>query len=440
MSGGYRAGSGGGGGYLCQNDTVTATNNTNLGCGGGPRLIYFRGDSASEPTSSSSAQSTVGGGGNGGEGFFSNIGSFADIYSGYACGGGGGINSNLGSNHVPVVVWGAGGKAGCYSAGRGSNKSTRLNNTSLNSTTATNDFNGGSGVNGFGGGGGGTDPEDMSAGRGGDGIVIIRFTLPDANCPNDDSATVASLPVACIAKLRITAGDTSPSTADARTSDVVNAPISFSDSNTVVTIISAVSGITTTIVNNRIVASVSSPTSSLIGGTYPVGYRLTSGSSTSSSYLLITVRDPGQRTQVRVPVDPRDRTVRLPRIVLGSIQAVQVCVTPQANSNYPTLPVVSLASNNGGTTADSPNGNNLRMQGTAESITANIGLINLTSAQSRLIRNGASLTLDINVSNTSTGGNGSCDFGTDSTMTLFPLKMTQVRTFSIQPKNGRQGN
>ncbi len=212
-SGATDAGSGGGGGgNSCQNDTATASNNTGAGCGGAPRTIFFQGDSNATPTSSSSNQSSLGGGGNGGEGLYSNIGSFAGIYSAYSCGGGGGINSNLGGTHTPTIVWGAGGKAGCYSAGKGSNKSTRYNNASANSSTRTNDFNGSSGVDGFGGGGGGTDPEDMVAGRGGDGVVILRFSLPDPRCPNDHSDATVTPPVACIAKIHITAGDTAVST------------------------------------------------------------------------------------------------------------------------------------------------------------------------------------------------------------------------------------
>lgn len=429
-SGGYRAGSGGGGG---------------AGQGGAPRLIYFMGDSANTPTSTTASdrQSTLGGGGRGGAGIYSNIGSFSNIYSAYACGGGGGLNSNLGraDNGAPfsdiTTVWTAGGKAGCYNGGQGSNRSTRRSNTASNSNTPSADFNGTSGVNGFGGGGGGTDPEDMSAGRGGDGVVILRLTLPDSRCPYNAS-TVVTVPLACTARLRITAGDTAASTKSNRTSAVAAAPISYGTDTTTVSIVTNVSGIDTQIEDNKIVVSVSSSTSTLIGGTYPITYRLTNGSLTSDSFLLVTVRDPGQRTQVRVPVDPRDKTVRIPRIVVGNVQAVQVCVSPRTNATYSSEISATLVSNSSGSLADSPSGTNLRIRGTSESITANIGFINLTTSDQRLIKSGVPLVLDINVSNTTTGGNGACDFGTDSTMTLFPLKLTHTRTLNVPLKNGRQ--
>ena len=71
------------------------------------------------------------------------------------------------------------------------------------------------------------------------------------------------------------------------------------------------------------------------------------------------------------------------------------------------------------------------MQGTVDSVTANIKLINLTTSQRRLINSGVPIVLDINVSNTSTGGNGACDFGTDSTMTIYPLRMSQIRSYDL---------
>jgi hypothetical protein len=132
--------------------------------------------------------------------------------------------------------------------------------------------------------------------------------------------------------------------------------------------------------------------------------------------------------------------VILPKIILGQVSAVQVCITPKSSSDYPVLPKVELVRNPGDATVDSVNGKNLRMVGTSSSIKANLELIRLTSEQQRLIRNGKSIELEINVSNTAVGGNGSCEFGTDSVMTVFPLKLTQVRSFTVLPKNGRQNS
>ncbi len=193
-------------------------------------------------------------------------------------------------------------------------------------------------------------------------------------------------------------------------------------------------GLNATIENNKIVTSVTSATSSLIGGTYPITYRLTTDTVTSDSYLLVTVRDPAQKTPVRVPVDPRKKTLRLPKIILGQVRALQVCLTPQGPGGASDTPTVRLASNPGNSIVDTTTLNNLRMRGTSDSITANIGVIDLTTSQSRLLKGGKSVVLDVNVSKTSTGGNGACDFGTDSTMTLYPIGLTQVRKTQVVAK------
>ena len=77
------------------------------------------------------------------------------------------------------------------------------------------------------------------------------------------------------------------------------------------------------------------------------------------------------------------------------------------------------------------------MQGTAESITANINLIRLNSPSGRLIKKLSPIQLDVNISNTSVGGNGACDFGTDSIMTIYPIGLTQTRSLDVTLKNGR---
>jgi hypothetical protein len=330
-----------------------------------------------------------------------------------------------------------GGPGGCPDAGRGSDIGVYIGDYgdagASPATTST------SGLNNFGHGGGGTDPESTVAARGGNGVVVIRFITEDPNCPNNGQLhpNSSAFPIACIAHLKITAGVTSDVSRDSRSIAVLNSPISYSNSGDTVSLITQIPLLEVSIWNGRVLAKVVSSTSPLIGGTYPIMYQIDSGGASSRSFVLITVRDPAQHTQTKVPIDPREKTVRLPKIILGRVQAVQVCVTPRS---YSTTPTVELQQNPGETFTDSPNQNNLRMQGSSQSIVQNIGFINLTTNQSRLIKNGVPITLDINVSNTAVGGNGSCDFGTDSIMTIYPLKLTQVRSFTVLPKNGRQNN
>jgi len=329
-----------------------------------------------------------------------------------------------------------GGAGGCADAGRGSD---RLVDSGFGASSQSNAT---SGLNNFGHGGGGTDPESTVAGRGGNGVVIIRYITEDPNCPNDgqNNPDTNQYPIACIAKLRITAGDTADESRSARSVAVLSSPISYSQSGDTVSIVTTVNGLNVSIWNNRVLAKVESSSSSLVGGTYPIMYRITSGANTSESFVLITVRDPAQRTQTRVPVDPRDTSVVLPRIVLGQVNALQVCVSHRASGDYPVSRKVELIQNPGNATVDSLDGKNLRMVGNSSSIYANSQFIRLTNEQQRLIQQGKSIQLDVNVSNTAVGGNGSCEFGTDSTMTVYPLKLTQVRAFTVLPKNGRENN
>ena len=81
----------------------------------------------------------------------------------YGGGGGGGVNHN--GNKQVENGGGAGGKGG---GGKGSDfaSKTRKNNKK---------FTGTSGEKNTGGGGGGTDPECKVAGKGGSGIVVVRY-------------------------------------------------------------------------------------------------------------------------------------------------------------------------------------------------------------------------------------------------------------------------
>ncbi|CAE7548985.1 unnamed protein product [Symbiodinium sp. CCMP2592] len=99
-------------------------------------------------------------GGKGGDGVSSDITGTLKWYGG---GGGGGVNEN--GNHKVDGAGGAGGKGG---GGRGSD---------FGSVSWANwhKFTGTDGEANTGGGGGGTDPESRVAGKGGSGIVVVRY-------------------------------------------------------------------------------------------------------------------------------------------------------------------------------------------------------------------------------------------------------------------------
>ena len=114
-------------------------------------------------------------GGNGGIGIASDITGVSTYYAG---GGGGGINSNdnayigLDSSgnllSTATVQTNGGGQGGLGGGGTGSSYGFR-------SGTQGQFANATSGAPNTGGGGGGTDPEDINAGNGGSGIVILRW-------------------------------------------------------------------------------------------------------------------------------------------------------------------------------------------------------------------------------------------------------------------------
>jgi hypothetical protein len=319
-----------------------------------------------------------------------------------------------------------GGPGGCAGAGRGSNIGVYGPWGASPLSNAT------SGTNNFGHGGGGTDPESTVAGSGGSGVVIVRYVNQDANCPNDHNANGVSTPIACIAAVTISADGNSISTF------VNGSPISYTSSaNTpTVTILNSPTGLTSSVNSGNII--VSAPiSSSLAGGTYPLTYRISEGGNTSDSVLLVTVIDPGQHSPVLVLVDPRATEVVLPEIVVGNINATLVCVTPRSGVSYPNNPVIdvtesvaniskTLYANSGGIRLiDNSNSNapinNLAMQDQVKYIK-----ISKSSLDQYLLPGDASRFIDINVSNTATGGNGSCRGGTISTVELRPLGIDQI--------------
>jgi len=401
--GSYSAGAGGGGAG---------------GTGGNARTINYSGDCATPGCGTS-----AGGGGNGGVGVRSDIRTTGTYTGEFGCGGGGGINNNTGQN-----ISGAGGAAGCSNAGAGSSFGTRLN-----VQNNTNHFNGGSGTSGTGGGGGGTDPEDSTAGTGGSGVVIISYLVEDPQCPNDHSATPSSTPLACNATVTIVAGGGS------RTIDPRIAPISYSDSTTsTATQITPIDSVTISVTTTTFTFSVSDSQSALVGGTYPMLYKLTQASVDKYAYVLVNVADPNQHTPSKIPVDPRSNVVNLPKILVGTPTAVLVCITPQT-TNYSRLPVVRLRSNVGGTTNTTPSTGAIRMVGSRSAIQSNLDQIQVApnASDSRVIPGTASRFLRVNVSNTTVGGNNSCVGGTSSTIELYPVGLARTTSQDITLKNGR---
>lgn len=403
-SGGYRAGAGGGG----------------AGASGGETRVLANGCGAEGCTANRH------GGGHGGAGVTLTISGSSQTYG---CGGGGGVNSN---NRESVTN--GGGNPGCDSAGKGSSWATFNNDDNLTGAGAPTGYaaaRAGSGAAGFGGGGGGTDPEDINSGAGGSGVVIVRYTLVDDNCPNNGTNS-ASAPLACPTTLTVV-GDGSTSTVS-----VLGSPVSFSGSGATLIVRSSpranpTSGnMSVTPSGNNLSVTVP-PGSSLVGGTYPVVYRISqsvSGSTvTSDSYVLVTVQDPGQLTPGTVPLDPRDDGIILPRIELGAAPNVRLCLTLQSNLDQLTLSAGASA----GVNITNEGNNRLILTGTNSDVEAAVnGISIVANPGSVLVPNVTSRNIDVNVSNTNNGGNGSCTFGTSSTITLRNLQLSTSQHLLVE--------
>jgi hypothetical protein len=370
------------------------------------------------------------GGGDGARGIRSAINSLSGTLTEFGCGGGGGVNSN--SN---AQIIGGGGAAGCASAGAGSRYGNLNTNYTTDTTDATiNGYMATSGTNGFGGGGGGTDPEDTRGANGGSGVVVIRYSLVDTNCPNDDNASVTT-PVACPTSVSIQADGASTSV------QVRTSPISFSTSANSPTlsvltrpVANPTSGnLSATVSGANINISVPSG-SSLIGGTYPVTYRLTEGSNTSDSYILVTVEDPTQITPIVIPIDPRAREVNLSKFILGASTNVLVCVLDSDDDSYSSVPQFSIPTpipSVTPSTRSTPNGLSLRGARTqVEPQTSNI-VVSRASGDTRLVPGLNSRFLNVNVSNTANGGNNSCEGGTESTIEIKPIDISLIDVVNL---------
>ena len=168
--------------------------------------------------------------------------------------------------------------------------------------------------------------------------------------------------------------------------------------------------------------------SSLVGGTYPVVYRITQNGITSDSYVLVTVEDPGQLTPGTVPLDPRDDAIILPRIELGASPRVRLCLTLETNTDGLTLAAAATTD----VTITNPTSDRLVLVGTNANVEIAVNNISINAASgATLVPSGTSRTLNVNVSNTNNGGNGSCTFGTSSTINLRELSLSTAQHLRI---------
>jgi hypothetical protein len=445
----YSAGGGGGG---------------SASLGGAARRIPFHGNNGqtnpSNPASFSSCNDggstrgcfTFGGGGDGGAGVVTDIYSTStfDTSFQFGCGGGGGVNNNSNETVTATITGGnleiqggvtsvvnfasgtysGGGSAGCSTSGRGSSYG--------GNSIANNRFNGTSAAVGYGGGGGGTDPESNLSGNGGSGIVVISYFVNNSACPNNGVNATSTRPLACNFTVSIRAGK------DTVTVDARGNPYSYSDTPTTTARITiGVDSITITVSNNQFIIHAPGTNNPLRGGTYPALYSLTTtGTDTSSAYVLVNVTDPDQHTPTKVGINPWVTTFKVPPIVFGTISAVLVCINPRASTvsrygNLPTVTMSSVVSN--ALRTDLPNGG-IKLEGTVESITANASNFRIvkSSSDSRLLPGTADRLFDVNVSNTATGGNGSCTGGSESTLTIYRLNYEKKNTKNLPLKNGKQ--
>jgi hypothetical protein len=168
----------------------------------------------------------------------------------------------------------------------------------------------------------------------------------------------------------------------------------------------------------------------------------TTGTDTSFAYVLVNVTDPAQHTPTRVGINPWVTSMKVPPIVFGTINAVLVCITPRASTvsgygNIPTVTMSTVASN--ALRTNLANGG-IKLEGTVDSITANASNFRIVknSSDKRLLPGSADRIFDVNVSNTATGGNGSCSGGSESTLTLYRLGFSQKSSKNVPLKNGKQ--
>ena len=351
------------------------------------------------------------GGGYGGAGIKSNI---TGAYVEYGCGGGGGINNNTG-----FVVPNGGGLGGCSGAGNGSNFGTFVNNNGSFFAVGS----GTDGTDGTGGGGGGTDPEDIVAGNGGSGIVVIRYLIEDSRCPYDPNyQNMSGGPIACPATLIL------PADGIGRSIALGAAPISYTDIslNPLVTFDSplldldlAVSGETATV---RAV-----PGSPLIGGSYPIPYTITQNEKTSSSYLLVTIIDTRTSVPITLPIDPRSTFANLPTIPLGgdAVKATTVCLISNPDT-YQTTETFTINNTDPARVDVEAEPNGISLTGPSGAVQSQIPNIRIekSPSDSFLLPNASPRSITFNVLSPQNNGGSRCGTGAQHTIQIQPYGLS----------------
>ena len=434
-------GSGGGAGY----DTVvpSATGNTSSIVGATSFVSQGGIAGGTSNTAGGGGGGAAGNGGNasghsGGAGGLAKLNSLTGASICYAGGGGAGYQDN--NNSSTANGGGSGGYCSTATAdevgGHGSDFGTcatvscgspggshAVINSGDSDRTPGNSLPGLDGYPDTGSGGGGTDPDDLLAGNGSNGVVILRWTPQNSACPYNAATVPATYPIACPAAVNVYAGSSA-------SINVKNAPISYADNATTLSVVSTPSGLTQSANSNSgvITVSVSSPTSPLIGGTYPITYQLTSGSNIYTSYLNVTVLDPNQHSPIVIPIDPRTTSSYLPTILLGNTANVHFCVS-QLNSDYSNQILISAPSSTGVTQIAT--GTQLILEGANSAVASLMSQILLSPGpgDTYLIPGTAIRTIQTNVSSTDTG-NANCTNGTTQTIQITPYGL--IRTIVQQ--------
>jgi hypothetical protein len=350
------------------------------------------------------------GGGYGGAGIKSNI---TGEYVEYGCGGGGGINNNTG-----FVVPNGGGQGGCSGAGNGSSFGTFVNNNGSFFAFGL----GTDGADGTGGGGGGTDPEDMVAGNGGSGLVVIRYLIEDLHCPYDPNyQNTSGGPIACPAVLIV------PADGVGRSIGLGAPPISYTDVSLypLITFNSSLHGLDLSVSGETATVSAASD-SPLIGGSYPIPYTITQNGNTSSSYLLVTITDTGTSVPISLPIDPRSTFVNLPTIPLGGDEEKVTTVCLIANPDiYPTKETFTVNNTNPSVHVEAePNG--ISLTGANGAVQAQIPNIRIEKSASDLflLPNVSPRSITFNVLSPQNNGGSRCGAGAQHTIQIQPYGLS----------------
>jgi hypothetical protein len=290
---------------------------------------------------------------------------------------------------------------------------------------------------GFGGGGAGTDPEGDTAGSGGSGVVVIRYVVSNIACPNSSNSSNVTGPIACPYPITIYAGAAVATNYNLSYGDDTNGYVSFpggsSDTVTVTTTIgNNIDTVAVTVSGNLASFAVSNVNTALAGATYPMRYTIYSGSSVSTSFVLLKIADPSQATPVVIPVDPQATYVDLSAVKIGGSQMTQVCFTPVVDNDtpgYANVPSVDrIFGRSTETRTVTASSGRLRLQGSSANLQTAVKYIRVTknASDAVLLPGSKSRKITVNVSNQTVGGNGSCTFGNESIIELKPMVPRQT--------------